>query len=672
MISRYTIPTTVLATALVFTGLSMSAPAAHAASCGDTVVIYNLFDMTMDELFGNSEGQLGPRRLVTEQTSNIVSFGTKRFIQPSVMDIDTIGVRIEKIGGGSLGGKTTFVVCKTDSHDRVSKLDEFSIRGGKKNIGDIIDRQYSGLEGFRLSIRLVGNSPFGSARFRIDLQRPNQGQPWTPIVSQHSQPVSGFADLHVHQAADLAFSGGWYWGSHREGHPADRLGPCTGDNHGTVQFLGLDLGIPFVDAHDDATHGYPDFADWPRWDDIKHQQVGVDWLKRAHDNGLNVMVVSLVNNQWLSAATIAAGDNNNRFSPADMESVKRQLLSINALAEATPWYTIVRDPWEARRAIERGELAVVLHVEVSDVLPPSDGPFLQQLYDLYDMGVRSIQLAHQSNSHFSGAAYHRDVLELTSQIKAWFDRDIEYASDGDGVHNPLGITSDGAVLLREMIRLNMLIDIAHLPLKTQREIFDIVSTEYNYYPLFNSHTRMGPMLTAAGHETLREFVTTDETLSYVRQTGGLLGLRTGEDPMLDYGTPAYGAYVANSCDGSTRSFAQFYQYADDRGVNLAFGSDFNGFITQMVPRFGPDACINAADEPTRLAQIAAQGTPNPNASPELAEFRTKGLAHIGLLPALIEDMDELGVDTGNIRNSAEMFLQMWERAYDSGRQRVGD
>lgn len=647
----------------------LAAPAAgHAASCGDTVVIYNLFDMTMDELFQNGEGHLGPRRLVTEQTSEIVSLTTKRFIQATPMDIDQVELVVRKIGHGGIGGKTTFVVCATDQNDNVTKLDEWSISGGNKTVGTIVHRTYQNLRNKRLSVRLVGNSPLGSARFLIDVRRPGaEGQAWVPVYSDHDQPLPGFADLHVHQAASLAFSGGWYWGSHREGDEAALLGPCTGDNHATLQFLGQNTGVDYIDPHDGFTHGHPTFEDWPHWKDIKHQQVALRWLQHAHENGLNLMVASVVNNQWLSAAAIASGRHDNRLSPSDMESVKRQILSLHELDEVTPWYTIVRDPWEARRAIEAGQLAVVLAVEASDILPPSDGPWIQQLHDLYDMGVRTVQIAHQSNNHFAGAAYHRDVFEVLSMIKSWFEPDVDYASDGDGVHNPIGLTSQGEALLREMIRLGMLIDIAHLSLEAQRDVYDIVSEEYDYYPLYNSHTRMDAILAPEVSDMLKEHVTTDETLAYVRATGGMLALRTGEEPMLDYGAPQYGSYVANDCDGSTRSFAQFYQYADDRGVQLAFGSDFNGFITQMVPRFGPEACANAPDEATRQQQIAAQGQPDMNVTPHLQEFRTRGLAHMGLLPAVIEDMDELGVDTTNIRHSAEAFARMWERVYDPGR-----
>lgn len=644
---------------------------AYAARCGDTDVIYNLFDATQDELFENGEGTLGPRRLVTYQTSNIISFGTKRFIQTAYSDINSLNVVIRKMDGSRLGGKTTFVVCKTNSSGGVTKLDEYSISGGRGNVGTTTNKTYSGLKNHRLSIRLVGNSPTGRARFSIDLKRPGgEGAPWVPTVSNHPNPVSGFADVHNHQAASLAYSGGWYWGSHREGSLATQAPRCEGDNHATLQFLGINTGIDLIDPHFDGTFGYPDYEDWPAWDDIKHQQVTAEWLQDAHDRGLNLVVASLVNNQWLSAASIASGRHNNRWSPSDMESVKRQVHSLKQMDEVNDWYTIVRDPWEARRAIERGELAVILAVEVSDVLPNSDGPWLEQLYDLYHMGVRTIQFAHETNSRFSGAAYHRDVFEILSRVKSWFEGNVEFASDGAGVHNSIGLSSEGIQLLAEMVRLNMLVDITHLPLKTQRQIYSEVSTKYDYYPLYNSHTRMDALLTSEGHELLREHITTDETLEFVRSTGGVLGLRTGEEPMLDYGTPSRGSYVANNCDGSVRSFTQFYQYADDRGVNLAFGSDFNGFITQIVPRFGAEACANAANSSIQNSQRSQQGAEPTNVPDYMREYYRKGLAHVGLLPAVIDDMKQVGADTTNIENSAEAFLQMWERAYDPFRTRV--
>ncbi|TQV70540.1 hypothetical protein FKG94_21190 [Exilibacterium tricleocarpae] len=653
---------------LLSVSFALQTTAAIAAGCGDLDVIYNLFDISNEEIFHNGEGTPGPRRLVTDQTSNIVSFSTKRIIQATAMDVDAITIRIEKLSGSRLGGKTTLVVCTIDADKRIEKHWEFSVKGGKRNIGDTWQRTLSNLKDKKVAVRLVGNSPTGSARFGINLIRlTGEGRPWQPVRSVHTAPVPGFADVHVHQAASLAYVGGWYWGDHRSPFLSHAAAACTGDNHGNLSALGLQNLEPFLGAHDGEIYGYPSFNHWPRWSDIKHQQVTHAWLKQAHDNGLNLIVASLVNNQWLSAAMIASGKHQNSLSPADMEAVKRQIISLKKMSEENTWYKIVRDPWEARRAIEAGRLAVVLAVEVSDLMPRSDGPWLQQLHDLYDMGVRNIQLAHESNSLFSGAAYHRDAFKYNSRIKAWFDRDIDYASGGNGTNNPIGLTAAGVQLLHEMIRLNMPIDIAHLPLKTQRQIYNLVADHYRHYPLFHSHTRLEALLKAADKSVLKEHLVTDEVLSYVRKTGGLLGLRTGEEAMLSYRQPGKGQVVANNCDGSSRSFTQFYQYADDLGVNLAFGSDFNGFITQMPPRFGAGACASAPTASEQNRQAAAQGQPDATAPGYVQEFNDKGLAHIGLLPGLLHDMQTLGADTENIGNSAESFIRMWERIYDPNR-----
>ena len=650
--------------------LSLLAAPALASDCGETNLSYDLLDQSSNVLWDNAEGTPGPRRLVTDQTSHIISRFSKRLIMATPLDIDSQHVVIDKLSGSVNGGETRFVVCKTSPDGQVSQLDDFHVPGGWQTIGQRLEKTYTGLKDHRLSLRLLGNSTLGKARFRIDLRRTAaEGQPWVPNRQAPDKSVTGFADLHVHQAAELAFAGGWLWGSHREGPLNLRLPACSGDNHATLQALNLSSGQALIDPHYHATEGAPSFKHWPAWNDIKHQQVSAEWLKQAHDQGLNLMVASAVNNQWLSAAVIAGDKHNSSMSPADMETVKRQLHALKQFDQNNDWYTIVRDPWEARRAIAKGEMAIVLAVEVSDLMPSSDGPWRQQLHDLYDMGVRSVQIAHQTNNRFSGAAYHRDLLRGMSQLKAHFEPGITFATEADGEHNAVGLSPEGYALLDEMIRLNMLIDLSHLPLKTIREIYQHVASKHGYYPLFKSHTRMDPMLQPAAKEYLKEFVTTPETLSYVRQTGGMLGLRTGEEPMRSYTSPRRGKVVENHCDGSLRSWTQMYQYADDQAVGLAVSSDFNGFITQLGPRFGPEACPNAP-KADRARQVAAQGPLPQSASAALSEFDTKGLAHMGLLPAMLEDMRRIGADTSTLDHSAETFVKMWERAYDPKRGKV--
>lgn len=645
--------------------LALSSPISYAANCGDTDVIYNLFDMLSEIETSNGPGTLGPRRLVTNQITEIVAFTDKRFIQPHPMDIDELKVEFTKEKGSWLGGGVISVVCTTDANGNVQKLEEVKFSGGKGNVGDKITRTYTGLKDKRLSIHAVGIGAVGGATIRYNLIRnDNEGQPWVPNKTAPAGPIPGFADVHVHQSADLAYSKGWYWGSHQSGTLAETVHQCSGDNHATLTPLGIELH-ELANPHHGKTTGFPDFDHWPKWNDIKHQQVALEWLKDAHDRGLNVMVTSVVNNQTLSAATVASGLHDNRAAPFDMESARHQITELKRLDAETDWFEIVLDPWHARRAVAEGKLAVILAIEVSHLFPDDDGPWREQLYDVYDMGVRALQIAHETNNDFSGAAYHADIFEIMTQLKAWFAGNVEYAEAEDGVHNDIGMSAQGYELLEEMIRLNMIIDMAHLPLKSQREIFAKVSQDHNYYPLFNSHTRIEALLLDSDIERLNEHMTTDETLEFYRATGGVIGLRTGIEGMKDY--PASG--VTNNCDGSARSLAQFYRYAVDKGVNTAFGSDFNGFIEMAPPRYGSDACASAADS-DRAGQVAAQGTPDSDLPDYIQEYNEKGLAHIGLLPAYLWDLKEVGADTTNLENSAESVVKMWERAYDENRQQV--
>ena len=109
-----------------------------------------------------------------------------------------------------------------------------------------------------------------------------------------------------------------------------------------------------------------------------------------------------------------------------------------------------------------------------------------------------------------------------------------------------------------------------------------------------------------------------------------------------------------------------YHGFESHGLSIALASDFNGFISQAGPRYGDEACFNAPAG-TRDQQRQAQGQP-PKGSELLQTFNTQGIAHMGLLPALIEDWKVLGMDTHNVDQSTERFLKMWERAYDENRK----
>jgi hypothetical protein len=116
---------------------------------------------------------------------------------------------------------------------------------------------------------------------------------------------SGFADLHDHQFAQLGFGGEAFWGG-AFGDPGQALGWCTpfhgpagaGDVLGnTLRTIAYGAGVGGVVGH--RVGGYPQFDGWPRWDSISHQAVFEDWLYRAVEGGLRLLVMLAVNNEFL-------------------------------------------------------------------------------------------------------------------------------------------------------------------------------------------------------------------------------------------------------------------------------------------------------------------------------------------------------------------------------------
>jgi len=117
--------------------------------------------------------------------------------------------------------------------------------------------------------------------------------------------VAGFADLHNHQFANLGFGGRVIWGG-AYGELSRELAWCTpvhgpagaGDVIGNlVRVLVYGANAAGIFGH--SVGGYPDFDGWPRWNSLTHQTVFQDWLRRAVDGGLRLIVMLAVNNESL-------------------------------------------------------------------------------------------------------------------------------------------------------------------------------------------------------------------------------------------------------------------------------------------------------------------------------------------------------------------------------------
>eukprot|EP00002_Diphylleia_rotans_P012100 TRINITY_DN236_c0_g1_i1.p1 TRINITY_DN236_c0_g1~~TRINITY_DN236_c0_g1_i1.p1 ORF type:complete len:556 (-),score=131.06 TRINITY_DN236_c0_g1_i1:91-1758(-) len=502
--------------------------------------------------------------------------------------------------------------------------------------------------------------------------------------SRLSEPLRGFADLHVHQFGEMAFAGAWFakgkdgaWTY--EGEESVALHSCSGNVGGDDQngdhavailenisdLIGLQPGSTGdTGSHPNKTFGWSEDPQqsygrlstlgWPRWDTIAHQQVWEGHLYQAYRSGLSLMMMSAVDFYELCRLTPVA-NRRRGFTCEEMSNINKQLDAAISFVRRRDWLEIALSPQDIRRIVGSGKLAIILAIEVSDVFVTRDNtPWETQLQKYYDMGVRSIMPLHQLNNPFGGAALHNPMFQVFQALRP----EGPFQVDEQG-RNLKGMTDEGKRLMNAMMDLNMLIDIAHISERGVEDVVDL-SVARNYYPFFVSHGHLRSIMT--DKKSGEEKTSPDWVLKALRQSGGIFGLRTGALETKRFPN----SIVPNDCDGSSKSFAQALEYGE-RGLNasIAFASDLNGFIQQVRPRFGNrnETCGASGDKEKALSQQQLQD----QGSRLGTDFDHAGLGHIGLLNDLLMDVKNYGYRPSSIDSSTELFVKMWERCFDTRR-----
>jgi microsomal dipeptidase-like Zn-dependent dipeptidase len=244
-----------------------------------------------------------------------------------------------------------------------------------------------------------------------------------------------------------------------------------------------------------------------------------------------------------------------------------------------------------------------------------------------------------------------------------------------------------------MMRLGMIIDVTHMSEKTLNETLDIV--ERCQYPVVASHVAPRELARAAASEVLL----TRNQMERIQRLSGMIGLGTGRLDVhaAEMALPQLNHTIANTCAGSSRSWAQTYLYALAvmRGAGAALGTDFNGMVIQSGPRFGPHAPSLGAplhpagpplpsqtqgdgvmyDEseyatPLTNAQLRTTCPPLKTGPSTAHDVNIDGLAYYGMLPDFLQDMRNIGITPEGLAplfHSAEYFLRLWETCEQKSR-----
>jgi microsomal dipeptidase-like Zn-dependent dipeptidase len=191
--------------------------------------------------------------------------------------------------------------------------------------------------------------------------------------------------------------------------------------------------------------------------------------------------------------------------------------------------------------------------------------------------------------------------------------------------NSMGLTRTGHILFEEAARRGMLIDIDHASFKTTDHL--LAKAESMKYPVLSSHSDFLDLgMTGRGefthndisnddlqnfanfrttvHGNLRhEGMGTREKFERIAKLGGTLAPLTST-----YRRKAYGDSVKNDNEGSSKTWAQMYQYALEvsGGKGLALASD-RGFINFLSPRFGPNSAFMLSEEEIDELRVRVRG-----------------------------------------------------------------
>ncbi|MCW2681826.1 MAG: Sphingolipid ceramide N-deacylase [Frankiales bacterium] len=230
-------------------------------------------------------------------------------------------------------------------------------------------------------------------------------------------PVQGFFEAHVHGMA-FEFLGGEL----RCGRPWHEygveyaLGNCNEEKNPINGLLEVPLGgqSPEYAASYDP-QGWPTFNSWPRNRTLTHEQYYWRWLERAYLGGLRLTTNLLVDNEALCKLYPVKKNSCNEMDGVRLQA--QRLFELQDYIDAQyggpgeGWLRIVTSPAQARQVINAGRMAVVLGIEISalfDCTEVADQPQCtkaqidERLQEVYDMGVRQMELVNKFDNALSG------------------------------------------------------------------------------------------------------------------------------------------------------------------------------------------------------------------------------------------------------------------------------
>ena len=516
--------------------------------------------------------------------------------------------------------------------------------------------------------------------------------------------ATGMADMHNHVSA-FEFLGG----RAHCGKPWDAYGvayalvdcPDHYPNGAGAILENLFYGNP-ARTHDPV--GWPTFKSWPAYDSLTHEQTYYRWLERAWMGGERLMVNNLVENGVLCRLYPYKQNSCDEMDAVRLQAARMHQLQDYIDAQAggpgEGFFRIVTNPFEARRVINDGKLAVVLGIEESELFGCTEFQDVPQctLQDVEDgirevkkLGVSSLYPVHKFDNAFGGTRFDEGAVggvintgQFTLSGHFW---EIEPCA-GDEADNTIATSTGGLLPLSASQAADELSGDEEAGLieggfaaygdgGTESDADPVPGLPvYPDPPHCNKRglTDLGAklvdlmidnhMLIEVDHMSVK---TRDAVLDILRKRGysGVLSGHEWSDKHSYAPILGLGGMVGGRANNVEDFVADYEKYSKQRSSKYFFGWGY-----------GPDANgLGQLPEPSEdghpvsypFKSLDGGVTFDRQVSGERTfDVNTDGTAHYGLLPDWFEDLrlaDGDGDLTRDLQRGAEAYLQTWERAY---------
>ncbi len=575
--------------------------------------------------------------------------------------------------------------------------DRFVLKAGKAAYAQVADDGTIGVA--KTPTRFELRRTTGCKKFpesQIDIK----GAPFGGTTSY--EEVRGYVDAHTHGQAWEFLGGGAHCGK-----PWDALGvtvalvDCEDHQTGTNPLEAFLSGEP---THDPV--GWPTFKDWPAPESLTHEGTYYKWMERSWRGGQRLFVNLLVENDQLCKLYPYGPDGTpaSKKSCDDMDSLERQAQDMYDLQDYVDaqwggpgkgWYRIVKSPWQARKVINEGKMAIVMGIETSvpfgctfKATPGPGGEDVpaaectpQHIKDQLDLvhgwGVRQMELVNKFDNALAGVAGDDAetgaVVNQANFLETGSYWDMQHCDDADtGIHdkdqyaapsispeqqdalfgaighvfgrtalqvyppphhcNSRGLTTLGEDTINGLAKRHMLFDPDHMSVKARQSALDQVE-QMKYSGVVSSHSW-----------------STEDAYPRIYRLGGFI------------------APYAGDSTGFVAKWRKHLGWADDRYYfGFGYGADMNGLGAQGDPR-GADVPDPVTYPFTGFGGVTVG---QQHAGHRVYDINTDGVAQYGLYPDWLQDLKMIANSQDgdgqalmtDMARGAEAYLQTWERAY---------